>query len=206
MDESKSQATGVGRARESGAGFPSQNELLTGLLRRSVSGDQSAFGSLYDETIQIVFGLALRMLGNREDAEEVALDVYGKAWQSASRYDSQRGSVLAWLIMMTRSAAIDRIRSRASLGHKEAPTYEAASVHSGAPGPEEDAWRSQRRERVAMAIQQLPSDQMKAIQLAFFHGLTHSELAERLGEPLGTVKTRIRLGLIRLRYALGDWK
>ena len=166
-------------------------------------GDQSALGELYDATSPLVYGLALRMLAKTEDAEEVTSDVYMKAWRHAANYSRERGSVPAWLVMMTRSLAIDRIRQRRS--HRDGvPTLDRVA-EPASPGlsPEQQAVTIQDRFRIQRALAALPAEQRELLEMAFFSGRSHAELAEETGLPLGTVKTRIRLGLQRLRTALG---
>ena len=178
--------------------------VLRALVERMARGEEEALGQLYDETSGILFALALRMLRRREDAEEVTLDAYTRAWRNAAAYDPRRASVTAWLVMMTRSIAIDRLRSTTGKAARTEALENPAAEPSAAPGPEETAWVSQQRERVLRALEHLPVEQRQAIELAFFRGLSHAELAEATGAPLGTVKTRVRLGMARLRTLLED--
>lgn len=176
---------------------------LDPLVTRMADGDQAALGELYDATSSLIYGLALRMLGHAQDAEEVVSDVYMKAWRQAANYSRERGSVAAWLVMMTRSIAIDRIRQRRPQ-QRGAPTLEEiAEPASRGPSPEQEVLSTQTRFRIEQALGELPAEQRSLLEMAFFSGLTHAELAEQTGIPLGTVKTRIRLGLQRLRGALG---
>lgn len=172
------------------------------LLQRSAAGDESAFASLYDETSSLVYSLAMRMLANVEDAEEVTLDVYNQAWRIAANFDATRGTVTAWLMTMARTRSLDKLRARAS----RQKNIDAMPAHFDAPSsgvnPEDQSAAAEQRRIVISALGQLPEDQRKALELAYFHGLSHSELAESLGEPLGTVKTRIRLGMLKLRELL----
>ncbi len=165
------------------------------LLKRMRFGDAEAMSILYDETSRAVFGLTLKILGNRADAEEVVLDVYEKAWRTAASYDPARGSVLSWLIIMARSMALDRLRA----SRPAEPITEAESFVSPDPNPEMAAAAQQKRAKVSAALEQLPAEQKQLLELAFFKGLSQSELAENLQIPLGTVKTRVRLGLSKLR-------
>jgi len=176
---------------------------LAELVARMAQGDQQALGRLYDETSASVNGLLLRMLAHPQDAEEVLMDVYLKAWKNAAGYLPERASVQAWLAMMARSVAIDRIRRRASQPDRAAIATEDAP-EPAAPGtsPEEETSRNQWRTEVQRALDELPREQRDAVMLAFFEGLSHSELAARLGQPLGTVKSRVRVGLLRLRQIL----
>ena len=163
-------------------------------------GSQEALGSLYDQTSPMVNGLLLRILERREDAEEVMLDVYMKAWKYAGRYTEQRGSVPAWLMIMARNAAIDRIRQKRA--QPKTTAFEPAVTpepEASEASPEEQTADGERRKRVQRVLRELPPEQREVVELAFFGGLTHAELAERLREPLGTIKSRIRMGLIRLR-------
>ena len=177
---------------------------LGGLIERTANGEAAALAALYDATASLVNGLALRVLGDRGSAEEVTGDVYLQVWRQAVRYDGTRGAPLAWLLTLTRSRAIDRLRTGASQRARTAPIEAALRVASDAPGPEERSAVRQRRQVVRSALTHLPAEQRRAIELAYFEGLSHSEIAATLGEPLGTVKTRVRLGMIRLRESLGS--
>lgn len=172
------------------------------LLEKAAAGDQRAFASLYDETSCLVYSLSMRMLSNVEDAEEVTLDVYNQAWRIAKTFDPSRGTVTAWLMTMTRTRALDKIRARASRQKNVDPM----PVHFDAPSvddsPEDQSATAEQRRIVMQALAQLPEEQRRALELAYFHGMSHSELAQTLGEPLGTVKTRIRLGMMKLRELL----
>jgi RNA polymerase sigma-70 factor (ECF subfamily) len=146
--------------------------------------------------------MVLRVLGNVADAEEVTMDVYTQVWKAASGYDISRGSVTAWLITLARSRAIDRVRSRTSRARKETSLPETYDAPATGISPEQETEETQRRRQVMTALSTLPAEQRQAVELAFYSGLTHSELAERLGQPLGTIKTRIRAGMSRLREQL----
>jgi RNA polymerase sigma-70 factor (ECF subfamily) len=173
---------------------------LAGLVEQMAQGRQEALASLYDETSSMLNGLLLRILERPEDAEEVLLDVYMKAWKYAARYTDKRGSVQAWLMIMARNAAIDRIRQKRAqpktLSFEPESTPEPESAEAS---PEEQTAERERRRRVQLVLRELPPEQREVVELAFFGGLTHAELAERLREPLGTIKSRIRMGLMRLR-------
>jgi RNA polymerase sigma-70 factor, ECF subfamily len=165
-----------------------------GHITSLAGGDQQALAAFYDATNRLVYSMALRILGSPADAEEVTLDTYTQVWRTAPGFDPQRGSVLAWLTMLTRSRAIDRLRGMASRARQE-PPGELTSQGSADP-------------YVARAVQDalnaLAPEQREVIELAYWYGYSHSELAERLGQPLGTIKTRIRLGMLKLRAQLGD--
>jgi len=173
---------------------------LAGLVDQMAQGRQDALARLYDETSSVLNGLLLRILERPEDAEEVLLDVYMKAWKYAARYSEKRGSVQAWLMIMARNAAIDRIRQKRAqpktLAFEPDATPEPESTEAS---PEEQTAERERRRRVQIVLRELPPEQREVVELAFFGGLTHAELAEHLREPLGTIKSRIRMGLTRLR-------
>jgi len=169
---------------------------------RAAGGDQSGLSALYDESSSLVYSVVVRMLGHREDAEEVTLDVYTQVWRTAAGYDPSRGTVAAWLVTQARSRAIDRMRTRGGRMEREQPMVKFFDLEVDAPSPEQESEASQRRRRLLAALGTLAPEQREAIQLAFFSDLTHGELATRLGQPLGTVKSRIRLGMIKLREKL----
>lgn len=196
MDESGGNPIGVAFKR-----LPREGAWL-GYLQQASFGDEGAFASLYDETNALVYGLAMRMLGNAEDAEEVTLDVYNQVWRIAKSFDAQRGSVTAWLMTLTRTRSLDKIRARASRSKNVDPLPEQFDLPSPTQTPEDQTAAAQQRTLVLAALGQLPADQRRALELAYFQGMSHSELAESLGEPLGTIKTRIRLGMMKLRELL----
>jgi len=185
------------------AALQTRQDDLGVLIERTADGEDTALAALYDATCAMVNGLALRILGDRSVAEEVTADVYLQVWRQAARYDAGRGAPLTWLLTLTRSRAIDQLRAGAGRRASAAPMRAALHVASEAPGPEEHSTVRQRRRVVRRALTRLPSDQRRALELAYFEGLSHSEIAATLGEPLGTVKTRVRLGMIRLRDSLG---
>jgi RNA polymerase sigma-70 factor, ECF subfamily len=198
-------STSSGAAAHAGAASMPPLPRLAKLVSEMAAGRPEALAQLYDETSSVINGVLHRMLEYSEDAEEVLLDVYMKAWKNASSYSPKRGSVQAWLIIMARNAAIDRIRQRRA--HPRPVSLEVESgLDAEAPdaSPEVVAVMAQRRSQVRRVLSELPPEQRDAVMLAFFGGLTHAELAERLGEPLGTVKSRIRMGLIRLRTLLEE--
>jgi RNA polymerase sigma-70 factor (ECF subfamily) len=169
----------------------------SGFVCRIKAADQDALASLYDASNHLVYGMALRILGNPADAEEVTLDIYTQVWRGASRFDERRGSVLAWLMTMARTRSIDRLRSVARRRREEPLTEHpatAASQPAGQPGV---------RREIEAALNALAPEQREAIELAYWYGYSHAELAGRLGQPLGTIKTRIRLGMMKLRAQLG---
>ncbi len=181
------------------------NPNLSHLVTAMAAGQQQALAELYDLTSSLVHGVTLRILENAQDAEEVVLDVYMKAWRNASSYSEDRGSVTAWLVMMARTVAIDRIRSRqAQPRTSELTGREVQHQATFGQTPEQATAQNEWRARICAAMVELPQEQREALTLAFFGGFSHGELAERLGQPLGTIKTRIRLGLRRLRTLLEE--
>jgi RNA polymerase sigma-70 factor, ECF subfamily len=165
-------------------------------------GDQDAMSVLYHGTSRLVFGLILRILGDRGLAEEVLLDVYAQVWRQANRYDTSRGAALGWITTIARSRAIDRLRSeRHNL--QEYELNEATTPEQVADtNPESASEASEMRRFVRLALDELPPEQREVIELSYYSGLTQSEIATKLNQPLGTVKTRTRLGMIKLREVL----
>lgn len=172
------------------------------LIAETAHGSDTGLAALYDATSTMVHGLALRILGDVGAAEEVTADVYMQVWRQAERYDPERGAPLTWLLTLARSRAIDRLRSGAQDARRAAPIGEAMGMSSPTPGPEECSEVDERRRLVRQALERLVPEQRRVLELSYFGGLSHSEVAAALGEPLGTVKTRIRLGMGRMREAL----
>ncbi len=175
---------------------------LVDLLRRSGRGDEAAFARLYDATASRVFGLALRVVRDRAQAEEVAQESFLEIWRTAARFDPDRGSPLAWLLTITHRKAVDRVRSAESSSRRES-TYHDQNHAVEHDSTAEAAQASLEARRVRSALAHLTEVQREAVSLAFLGGYTHTEVATMLDLPVGTAKTRIRDGLIRLRDALG---
>ena len=172
------------------------------LLRRIAARDPKALRELYDRAAPVALAVAQRILRSAPEAQDVLQDAFVEAWRNASQFDARRGTAVAWLIAITRSRALDRLRARAA--SDRARTALKAEEPPAVPLPIESATQRQERDRLQQALETLPSEQRDALQLAYFEGLTQVEIAARLGEPLGTVKTRCRLALTRLAGILGE--
>jgi RNA polymerase sigma-70 factor (ECF subfamily) len=174
------------------------------LIRQIASGDQDALGRLFDSTNRAVFGLVVRVLNDPAAAEEVVLEVYTQVWRQAANYDPRRGTPSAWLLTIARRRAIDRFRATDQTRRRQEPLSTVETARSDDADPEESASEAERRQLVRTALESLPPEQREVIELAYFGGLSHSEIAARCSLPLGTVKTRTRLAMVRLRSALGS--
>jgi RNA polymerase sigma-70 factor (ECF subfamily) len=206
MGESEAVQSAVAGSRAGlNTGGAAREAVWKEYVRRCVLEDAAALGNLYDESSSLVYSLALRVLRNEADAEEVTLDVYTQVWRKAAGYDPERGSVTAWLLTIARSRSIDKVRSRVGRTSLERPLEESSETRTDAADPEEHTVMSQQRRRGLAALNTLKPEQRQPLELAYFSGLSHSELAARLGLPMGTVKTRIRLGMMKLRELLVDY-
>lgn len=168
-------------------------------------GEIGAFEDLYDRYSSTLYALLIRILGNCEDAQEVLQETFVKAWTSAKMFDAVRGSEVAWLVSIARSRGIDRLRSRRIRSDREDEAGREISVVSGfvdRTSGADQAIQSEQCVAVRGALTELPDAQRQALELAYFEGLSQSEIAERLHEPLGTVKTRMQLGMKKLRARL----
>jgi RNA polymerase sigma-70 factor, ECF subfamily len=166
------------------------------MVVRIRSGDEQAMAQLYDRYSSIVYSVALRVLGDTGGAEDVVQDVFMQLWRNPAAFDSSRGSLPAWLAVIARNRAIDAIRKR----HPEDDIAE--TIVSVEPDLVGEAERARAIDKVRGTLGAMPAPQRDALELAFFEGLTHSEIAAKTGEPLGTIKTRIRAGLLAMRKAL----
>lgn len=172
------------------------------LIKRVADGDQLALSTLYEATSRLAFGLILRIVIDRATAEEVLLDVYTQVWRQASLYDTNRGAPLAWIMTIARSRAIDRLRSGKHEQRGKEPLDAIGEITSPTASPEEVTVSSERQRFVRSALDSLSPEQREVIELAYYSGLSHSEIALKLNQPLGTVKTRTRLGMMKLRDML----
>jgi RNA polymerase sigma-70 factor, ECF subfamily len=176
------------------------NTLLTRIAQR----DQAALSTFYDRYSRIIYAIAFRSLRSAEESEEVVLDVFAQVWRIADRYDPAKSRADTWLFMLARSRVLDRLRKV----QRRTPTtggildIEAIQVPASGVEPLDAAVLSERREQVIAVLAQIPNDQRLVLELAYYQGLSHSEIAGQTGISLGTVKTRIRLGLNKLRSAL----
>ena len=182
---------------------PALNDLE--LIERIRGGDQAALDVLYQRYASPVYSLVWKVLQSPDESQDVALDVFWQIWRQADRYDPSRGAPPAWIFTLARSRAIDRLRARQRREDKtisfDDPDVKLDPLDEEA-SPDEVVSFRQTRDAVRGAMTKLSAVQREAVELAFFQGLTHVEIAEKLGQPLGTVKTRIRQGLIRLRKHL----
>jgi RNA polymerase sigma-70 factor (ECF subfamily) len=174
------------------------------LLGRVGAGDRDAFARLFDRHAGVALGLLTRMLGERASAEEVLQETFLQVWQQAARYEPRLARPRAWILMIARSRALDRLRAQGARARRENVVARGDAAASGALGTAH-LEREERRRAIAAALDTLPVEQRQAIELAFFGGLTHTQIAERLGAPLGTVKSRILLGMNKLRQSLAAY-
>lgn len=175
---------------------------LAALLTRAGRGDEQAFAELYDQTSARAYGLAVRVVRDPSQAEEVVQEAYLEAWRGSARFDAAKGSVVGWLLTLVHRRAVDRVRSAEASGRRET-TYHQASAQVEHDSTAEAAHAALEGRRVRQALTGLTEVQREALDLAYYKGYTHKEVAAMLDLPLGTAKTRIRDGLIRLRDALG---
>jgi RNA polymerase sigma-70 factor (ECF subfamily) len=173
----------------------------TELLSRIAQGDEAAFARFYDQFAHGLYSLVYKILNDEKETEDVLQEGFTQIWKKAATYDGNRSSAFTWAVMIMRNKAIDHIRSRQ---RQSRVVEEAALEFSHNPDLQEDdgVFQNEKRTIVQAALNKIPQDQRQAIELAFFSGLTQMQIAEKLGEPLGTVKARIRRGLLKLRESL----
>lgn len=184
-------------------------EAEQSLIGRIARADEKALAALFDRYGSPLFAFAQKIVGDPAEAEEAVLEAFMQVWSDASGFDASRGSVGAWLTMMVRSRALDRVRARTR--RERATASSGSGTALGAPGmgtwqtdPDRALQEDERRRRVTAALAALPAEQREAIELAFYQGLSQSEIAARLSVPLGTVKTRVRNGMLKLRERLRE--
>jgi RNA polymerase sigma-70 factor (ECF subfamily) len=186
----------------------SQQSADLALVRRIAAGDQEAFSPLYDRLVKALFSMACQILGDSAEAEDTLQEVCVQIWRRASTYDPERSTVFTWAVMITRAKAIDRLRARgrrarlATTAAEEGDDTEA--LFSRTPDASHVSAIKDDAARVRSALQLLPGDHRRVIEMAFFGEMTHAEIAQQMGAPLGTIKARIRRGLLRLRDGLHD--
>lgn len=184
------------------------------LIRRVVDGDEAALAALYDRYSGVVYSVASRILRDSGGAEEVLQDIFFQLWRTASQFDFARGSLAGWLLVAARHRAIDRLRRRGAAGASPQARQAGQFAPEDPPGEpvsvgldlESHAARAEAMSKVSNALGGLPENQRQALELAYFEGLTHIEIANRTGEPLGTVKTRLRSAVQSLKRALNPEK
>jgi RNA polymerase sigma-70 factor, ECF subfamily len=165
------------------------------LVARVRAGDEGAMAALYDRYSGIVYGVALRVLGSTTAAEDVLQEVFLQLWRNPGAFDAERGKLPAWLAVITRNRAIDHLRKRL-------PEEDIADLSISIDlDIEDEVARRQAVQKIRTVMSELPQEQRKSLEMAYFEGLTHSEISRKTGEPLGTIKTRIRAGLLALRKA-----
>ncbi len=203
------ECAGAPPARMTAAGDTDSPERRAGvnaaLLRRMAGGDRDALGELYDQLSRPLYSTARHILNDAAEAEDVVHDVFVALWENAGSFDARKGSAFSWAVTLTRNRSIDRLRlrsNRARLLFDSAPDDLGYGSGGGGAGGDHHAELGERADAVRTALAGLPPEQQRALEMAFFSGLTQQEIAERLQEPIGTVKARIRRGLIRLRDAL----
>jgi RNA polymerase sigma-70 factor (ECF subfamily) len=174
------------------------DEALVALVAR---GDDGALAALYDRFGRVAYGLALRVLRDRSLAEDAVQEAFLTVWRNADRFMPERAKASTWILTFVHRRAVDLVRREERRRTEPLPE---TPLESEAPATDEEAWLRLRRERVQKALRLLPDQQREALELAYFGGFTQSELAERLGEPLGTIKSRMFTGLARLRELLAD--
>ncbi|MEZ5277505.1 MAG: sigma-70 family RNA polymerase sigma factor [Opitutaceae bacterium] len=175
------------------------------LLALAAKGDRVAFSQIYDRYSKPLYSLAMKMLGESSEAEDVVQDVFIALWNNAGSFDANRAKLFTWAVTLTRNKAIDRIRTRkrrSGIIERSGEDIADFSLSAELPDSVEVAGQNERAHIVRRVFKTLPSEQRKPIELAYFKGLTQVEIAEKLGQPLGTVKARIRRGLLRLRDGL----
>jgi RNA polymerase sigma-70 factor (ECF subfamily) len=197
------------RARRRNAAFQTAFQTATDdpdlpLVRAIAEGSGEALGQLYDRHSPLTLGLLRRMLGNPNEAEEVLQEVFLQVWRDARRYDPERATPRGWLLLIARSRALDRLRSTTSRQRRENELMRSEGERAIAPLGTRRLEQHERQRRIGSALELLPREQRQVIELAFYEGLTQTQMAARLGAPLGTVKSRVLLAMRKLREILAD--
>lgn len=191
---------------ESGTAETRREDEDAELIRRVARGDREAFASVYDRYSRPLFAIALRVLNDAREAEDIVHDVFIALWNKAGDFESDRGTAFGWCVTLTRNRAIDRVRARKRRGELLAESAPADLGYDENQAENADSgdmlWQKEKAAVVRQALESLPAEQRSALQLAYFGGLTQQEIAAKLREPLGTVKARIRRGLLKLRELL----
>ena len=174
------------------------------LIGRMMAGDEAALSNLYDRYSAMLFGMLMRILRDKQAAEEVLQDIFLQLWRNAGQFDAGRGSLAAWLLVIGRNRAISRLRGRSGREVLEEEEGAFANTFVSSQNVEEEAWRTELRASLTAALSRLPEEQRQAVELAYFEGMTQSEIAARTRAPLGTVKTRVRTAMQSLKQILDD--
>ena len=184
-------------------GVNGSNAEDAALMRRIVEADETALGALYDRWIRSLYSLVLHLLKDPDEAEDVVEAIFWQAWKKSDSYDPSRGAVSTWLLTIGRRKALDRLRAKKrSKEDTVLGDFSFADIPSGAPDPSSEVEGLELRERVRAALNELPNEQREVLELGYFSGLSQTEIAEATGQPLGTVKTRMRLAMQKLREPL----
>jgi RNA polymerase sigma-70 factor (ECF subfamily) len=185
------------------SGVNGSNAEDAALIRRMVDADETALGALYDRWVRSLYSLVLHLLRDPDEAEDVVEETFWQAWRKADSYEPSKGAVSTWLLTIGRRKALDRLRAR-KRNREDSIESESvfADLPSPSPDPESQAEGSDLREHVRAALRELPNEQREVLELGYFSGLSQAEIAEKTGQPLGTVKTRMRLAMQKLREPL----
>lgn len=179
-----------------------QHEPDSALIGRMMAGDEAALSALYDRYAAMLFGMLARILRDQQAAEEVLQDLFLQLWRNAAQFDATRGSLPAWLMVIGRNRAISRLRGRRDREVLEEEEGDFANAFASSQNIEDETVRAELARNISAALAQLPVEQRQAVELAYFEGMTQSEIASRTGIPLGTVKTRVRTAMQTLRQIL----